>query len=59
MPGGFAFDKLIPMQVGQAHRVRRGTNGMQFVEYSIDNCPFATPLRKFPDRQAKVDCSPA
>lgn len=43
-PGGFAFDKLIPMQVGQAHRVRRGTNGMQFVEYSIDNCPFATPL---------------
>lgn len=43
-PGGFAFDKLIPMQVGATHAVRRGPNAMQFVEYSIDNCPFATPL---------------
>lgn len=44
VPGGFAFDKLIPVQVGATHAVRRAPNGLQFVEYSIDNCPFATPL---------------
>ncbi|HUU34211.1 MAG TPA: hypothetical protein VMW48_09105 [Vicinamibacterales bacterium] len=44
VPGGFAFDKLIPVQVGATHALRRSTSSLQFVEYSIDNCPFATPL---------------
>ncbi|MDX6677723.1 MAG: hypothetical protein QOE31_1775 [Solirubrobacteraceae bacterium] len=43
-PGGFAFDKLIPMAFGVAGAVRRGTAGIHFVEYTIDNCPFAVPL---------------
>jgi hypothetical protein len=44
VPGGFAFDKLIPVAVGAPGAVRRGNDNMQFVEYTIDNCPFATPL---------------
>lgn len=44
VPGGLAFDKLIPVAIGAAGAVRRRRDGMQFVEYAIDNCPFATPL---------------
>lgn len=44
VPGGFAFDKLIPVAVGATGAVRRGTEGMSFVDYAIDGCPFATPL---------------
>lgn len=43
-PGGFAFDKLIPVAFGVPGAVRRGSDGTQFVEYTIDNCPFAMPL---------------
>lgn len=44
MPGGFAFEKLIPVALGAAGDVRQGADGMQFVDYAIDNCPFAMPL---------------
>jgi hypothetical protein len=44
VPGGFAFDKLIPVAFGATGAVRRGSEGMGFVDYVIDNCPFATPL---------------
>ncbi|GJG94056.1 hypothetical protein [Cupriavidus pauculus] len=44
VPGGFAFEKLIPVAVGATHALRQGSDGMQFVEYAIDNCPFATSL---------------
>jgi hypothetical protein len=42
--GGFTFDNLIPIRPGVTQAVRRSTQGMQFVEYSIMDCPFATPL---------------
>lgn len=44
VPGGFAFDKLIPVQPGKTQAVRRSNKGVQFIEYTIDNCPFSTPL---------------
>lgn len=43
-PGGFAFDKLIPVAFGVTGAVRPGAEGMTFVDYTIDNCPFALPL---------------
>ena len=44
VPGGFAFDKLIPVATGRTLALRRGPNREQFVEYAIDGCPFAIPL---------------
>jgi hypothetical protein len=44
VPGGFAFDKLIPVATGSPTAVRRGNDGMQFVEYAIDGCPFSVPM---------------
>ena len=43
-PSGFAFDKLVPVAFGAAQRVRPGREGVHFVEYEIDNCPFGVPL---------------
>ncbi len=44
VPGGFAFDKLIPVAWGAVGAVRPGPAHTHFVEYTIDNCPFAVPL---------------
>jgi hypothetical protein len=44
VPGGFMFDNLIPILPGMTQAVLRSPQGMQFVEYRIENCPFATPL---------------
>ena len=44
VPGGLAFDKLIPVAVGVAGGVRPGADGTHFVTYTIDGCPFAVPM---------------
>lgn len=43
-PGGFVFDKLIPVAFGATEAVRKGPRGGHFVDYSINNCPFSVPL---------------
>lgn len=44
VPGGFAFDTLVPVAFGSPGAVRRAHDGTQFVEYTIEQCPFSVPL---------------
>ena len=43
-PSGFSYDKLTPVAAGVTGAVRDGDDE-SFVDYTIDGCPFSTPLQ--------------
>jgi hypothetical protein len=47
-PGGFQFEKVIPVAFGHTGAVRT-TDADCFVDYTIDGCPFNVPLRALVD----------
>lgn len=44
VPGGFAYETLVPLVFGATVALKKGQNGMQFVDYVIEGCPFAQPM---------------
>jgi len=44
-PGGFAWDRLIPVKFGKVDDTASAREGVSFVAYTIDGCPFFTPLQ--------------